>query len=209
MDRGYLLIVSGPSSAGKGTIVKKVMEKAAADEKKIWLSISMTTRPKKKGEVDGESYIFTTRKHFLEVRDSGGLIESNRYGSKYYGTPREFVEQKLDEGYCVILEIDVNGARQVWEKYNDCATVFIMPPSLKVLEERIRARGRETEEEIAVRMGEVEREIGCADWYDYIIVNDELELAVEQMYAVIEAERCKCRRNAHLIPRLIAEKNAN
>lgn len=206
MSRGYLLIVSGPSSVGKGTIVKKVMEKAAEDRKKIWLSISMTTRPKKKGEVDGESYIFTTRKHFLEVRDSGGLIESNRYGSKYYGTPRELVEEKLEQGYCVILEIDVNGARQVWEKYNDCAAVFVMPPSMATLEQRIRDRGRETEEEIAVRMGEVEREVRCADWYDYIIVNDDLDTAVDQLYSVIEAERCRCRRNTALIGQMLGDK---
>ena len=197
--RGFLIIVSGPSAVGKGTVVKRAMDLAEERGLPIVLSISMTSRDARLNEQDGVDYFFVSRDEFENAVKNNGLVEYNEYNGNYYGTKRAFVEQCLDEGKSVILEIDVNGGRQVVEQYPNAVTIFIMPPSLKDLENRIRLRNRENEEEIVARLAVGRGEISGCGWYDYIVVNDIIEEAAESLLSIIEAEKHKGTRNANII----------
>ena len=186
MRKGKLFIVSGPSGTGKGTICKKLLEM----DPQLRLSVSVTTRAPREGEVDGREYHFITREQYMELLEDGGLLEhASVYGKTLYGTPRQPVIDWLEEGVDVILEIDVQGAFQVRENYPECILIFILPPSMEELEHRIRGRGSETEESIAARLGEAQREIDQSPRYDHRVVNEDLQQAVEDVQRIIEQER--------------------
>ena len=187
MSIGKLFVMSGPSGTGKGTICKEVLK----HRQNMVLSVSMTTRQPREGEVDGVSYFFATNEDFEKKIKNDGLLEYAKVFENYYGTPRQAVMDNLEKGNDVLLEIDVQGAMQVKEKYPDAIMVFIMPPSLAELKHRIVGRGTETEESIKRRFGEALNEIHKADHYDYMIVNNVLENAVSDFEKIVAAEHLK------------------
>ncbi len=181
MRKGNLFVISGPSGAGKGTLVARLVDRVAD----VWVSRSATTRRPREGEVSGIHYDFLSREEFMALRDQGGLLEWAEYAGNYYGTPRALVQRKLNEGYQVILEIDVQGAFQIQEKMPEAHLIFIEPPSLAVLEERLRVRGTDTQEVIDSRMKVAEAELRCANRYDIRLVNDDLERVSDELVAYI------------------------
>lgn len=185
MDKGKLLILSGPSGAGKSTVVSRLMEL----RKDVCFSVSATTRSPRPGEADGVNYFFVTRERFTEMIRENALLEHAEYVGNYYGTPRDYVEQKINMGVNVILDIEVQGARQVLEKVPDAIPVFLVPPSLAELEHRLRARGTESEEVIRSRLERAKEEYQ-ADFYQYIVVNDNVETAAKELDAIIIAAHC-------------------
>lgn len=186
MGKGLLFVVSGPSGAGKGTICRKLKE--IVD---IELSVSMTTRAPRPGEEEGKSYYFVTEKEFLEMEARGGLLEHAYVYGNYYGTPKDLVMQKLQEGKDVALEIDIQGALQIKEAYPKGVFIFILPPSMAELRKRITGRGSETEDAINIRLGETLKEVSYIDKYDYCVVNGDLKEAVSRVAAIIKAEHSK------------------
>ena len=186
-DRGKLIILSGPSGVGKSTVVAKTME--LRDD--LCFSVSVTTRPPRPGEVDGKDYFFISSEQFDRMVEKNELLEHASYVQNSYGTPRSFVEDRLEEGFNVILDIEVQGARQVSEKVPDAVSVFVLPPSMQVLEQRLSARGTETEQTIAARLTRARQEIQEADFYQYMIVNDIIDNAAAELNAVITAAHCR------------------
>ncbi|WP_270739128.1 MULTISPECIES: guanylate kinase [Clostridiaceae] len=193
MNKGLLLVLSGPSGSGKGTINQVI-----AEDPNVFISVSATTRQPREGEQDGKHYYFLSKEEFESRLSTGMILEHNVYCGNYYGTPKKEVYEHLEQGHDVILEIDVNGALKVM-KENDVVSIFIMPPSLEVLEQRLRGRGTETEEVVQQRLNEALTEISKAYEYDYIVVNDNLEDAIAQVKAIIVAEKCKTEQNVELI----------
>ena len=182
-ESGRLIVISGPSGVGKSTVVGKAIE----GRSDVCFSTSVTTRAPRPGEVDGREYFFIDRERFREMVERDELLEHADYVSNSYGTPRAFVEKKLAEGMNVLLDIEVQGARQVHEKMPEAVTIFIAPPSLEVLERRLRGRGTDTEEAIAGRLERARQEFHEADFYDYLIVNDDLERSAHALGAIIDA----------------------
>lgn len=188
MNEGCLLVLSGPSGCGKGTVVKRLLER----DPKLRLSVSMTTRAPREGEADGVSYHFVTKEQFDRTVEQGGAMEYARCGNgDCYGTPAAPVKEWREEGMDVILEIDIQGYRQVKEKAPDAVGIFIMPPSFGELSRRLHERGTESEEKIRQRLKTGKEEIRCAGEYQYIVVNDALEDAVDQIEAILKAEHAK------------------
>lgn len=186
MNKGLLIVVSGPSGCGKGTVLAEIIK-----EDNFYYSVSATTRAPREGEVNGVQYHFMTKEAFEDLIKNDGVLEYAQYCDNYYGTPKQAVEDMRNQGKNVILEIEVQGAMKVMEKCKDAVFIFILPPSLKELERRLRKRGTETEEKIVKRLGEAADEIRCAEKYDYLIVNGPLEEAVADLKAVIKAETLK------------------
>ena len=173
--KNLLIIISGPSGVGKGTIVRKLL--SSGD---YALSISCTTRNMREGEVDGKSYFFISKEEFLKAIEENGLLEYSNHFENYYGTPRAFVEKQL-ETHDVILEIEVNGALQVKESYPDAILIMILPPDVDALRSRLIGRGTESPHEIERRISRMEYELSKKDLYDYAIVNDDLDTCVERL----------------------------
>lgn len=190
MNKGTLIIVSGPSGSGKDTVLKKLFSVLP----EIKFSISSVSRAMREGEVQGEKYNFISREEFESLIANDKLLEYNVYCGNYYGTPVEPVNEAIKDGKEIILEVDVNGAANVRKKCKDCFSVFIMPPSFKELENRLKNRGTETEEVIAKRLVEAKAEMLRACEYDYIVINDNLDEAVLCLKGIIEAERCRSSR---------------
>lgn len=182
MSQGSLYCISGPSGAGKGTLVARVLETVPNS----WVSISATTREPRKGEIDGVHYRFMTVEEFEQTIENGGFIEWANVHSNYYGTPLAPIEEHIRAGECVLLEIDVQGAFQVREKLPETKLVFIAPPSMEVLEERLRGRGTDSEEVIEKRMKNAIGEMEASGQYDCIIVNDDLEKATAELVSVLQ-----------------------
>lgn len=183
MSKGTLFIFSAPSGAGKDTVLKILLQK----HNNIKLSISSITRPMREGEVEGEKYNFISREAFEKMLQNDELLEYNEYVGNYYGTPKKPVFDWLNDGYDVILEIDVNGALKVKEKCPDAIMIFMLPPSIDELYARLKNRGTETDEVIERRVKQAAFEISCADKYDYIFVNNVLDDAIDDLYAIIRA----------------------
>lgn len=198
-DKGILITVSGPSGSGKGTVLSELIKKR--DDVKI--SVSMTTRKKRNGEIDGSSYYFVDREYFEKKINSNGMLEYAEYAGNYYGTPKEPVDEMLNAGKAVILEIDVQGADKIKNIYPDVIRIFIMPPSVSVLERRLRGRNTEDEETINHRLVIAKGEMRMALDYDFIVVNDSLEEAVKDIETIIDAERLKASRNKKIISEVI------
>lgn len=201
MSKGQLFIVSGPSGSGKDTVLSRLFQRYPDIE----LSISSVTRPMRPGETEGEKYHFISKERFLHLRDSGELLESNEYLGNFYGTPRRPVEECLAAGRDMILEIDVNGAEKVRKLMPGAVSVFIMPPSLEVLEQRLCGRKTEDLETVHGRLREALAEISRAAGYDYIVVNDVLERAVDTLGAIILSERARAERNQYLIDEVLKD----
>ena len=201
-ERGLLIVFSGPSGVGKGTVRAKIFE----NENNFDYSVSMTTRAQRPGEVDGKDYYFRTREEFEEMIRKGEILEYAEYVGNYYGTPLTYVNQTLDEGKDVFLEIEVQGALQVKEKVPDGVFVFLMPPDLEELRGRLVGRGTDSAEVINNRMMKAKEEIRLMSEYDYAVVNDKVELAAERVIKIIEAEHYRVdrvmERYAHMIEKL-------
>lgn len=186
-EKGKLFVISGPSGAGKSTVVFKAME--GRDD--VCFSTSVTTRKPRPGEVDGREYFFVDLDRFKEMVENDELLEHAEYVANSYGTPRAYVEEKLATGMNVILDIEVQGARQVNEKKPDSVKVFIIPPSLDELERRLKGRGTDTPRAIEARLIRAKQEYKEADFYDYIIINDDAERAAKELSAIMMAEHCR------------------
>ncbi len=186
-EKGKLFVISGPSGAGKSTVVFKAME--ARDD--VCFSTSVTTRKPRPGEVDGKEYFFVDLDRFKEMVENDELLEHAEYVANSYGTPRAYVEEKLSEGMNVILDIEVQGARQVNQKKPEAVKIFIIPPSLEELERRLIGRGTDTPRAIEARLIRARQEYKEADFYDYIIINDDAERAAKELAAIMVAEHCR------------------
>ena len=191
--KGLLIVISGFSGAGKGTLMKKLIE----NYDQYALSISMTTRAPREGEVHGREYFFATREQFEDKIKEGGFIEHAQYCGNYYGTPKDYVEQQLEAGKDVILEIEIQGAMKVKEQFPDAVLLFVMPPSIAVLHQRLVGRGTETEEVIVERLVRAEEEAVGIEDYDYIIINDDLDACVKELHEVLEQTHEKLQAQYH------------
>lgn len=187
MRKGFLLVVSGPSGVGKDTLVQKLLEADASIE----YSISATTRPKRDYEVDGKDYIFMSKDDFEAQIKGNKFLEYARVHENLYGTPKDFVLDGINDGKIIVLEIDVQGALQVKENYPDGVFVFILPPSLEELENRLTSRGTESEEQVKIRLANAKKELDLVNEYQYGVVNDNLDEAVADLSAIIKAERLR------------------
>ncbi len=199
-EKGQLIVISGFSGAGKGTVVKGLVEKYAYS-----LSVSMTTRSPRPGEVDGKEYYFKTREEFQTLIDYNGFIEWAQYVDNFYGTPRKFVEEEMAAGRDVILEIEVQGAAIVKKQYPDSTLIFITTKDAATLRERLTGRGSETPEQVNKRMLRASDEVNHIDKYDYIVVNDEINTCIDTVNSVILSEKCKREAQGSLIEHLREE----
>ena len=186
-QRGKLIVISGPSGAGKSTVVFKALE----GREDTCFSVSVTTRKPRPNEVNGKDYFFVDLDQFRDMVANDELLEHAEYVANSYGTPKAYVEKKLDEGMNVLLDIEVQGARQIKDKMPDAVMVFIIPPSMAELEKRLRGRGTDSDRKIEARLIRAREEYAAADFYDYVIINDDAEKAAEEFSAVITAEYCK------------------
>lgn len=193
--KGLLIVISGPSGAGKGTICKRFMER----NKNVALSVSATTRAPRVGEVEGVNYYFMSKEKFKEKINDNDFLEYAEVYDNYYGTPKSNVQEMLDSGKDVILEIDIQGALKVKENAEEGIFIFILPPSMEELKQRIINRGSETQESLMKRFKSAYKEINFVSRYNYAVVNDEVEVAVEKLEAIICAEKCRVDRLKHSI----------
>lgn len=187
-ERGLLIVLSGPSGVGKGTVRKELFKQPNTNYE---YSISMTTRKPREGEVDGVDYFFKTREEFEKLIEEGKLLEYAEFVGNYYGTPLDYVNETLDAGRDVFLEIEVQGAAQIREKVPEALFIFLAPPSLSELERRLIGRGTETEEIIQKRIETAKEELEMMSLYDYVVENDEIQKACEKINAIIMAEHCR------------------
>ena len=190
--KGILIVVSGFSGSGKGTLMKELLSRYPDT---YALSISATTRKPREGEVDGREYFFISKDEFEKMIAKGDLIEYAKYVENYYGTPRKYVEQKLEEGKDVILEIEIQGALKVKKAFPDTMLLFVTPPTARELQSRLVGRGTETMDVIRSRMNRACEEAERMDSYDYLIVNDNLDSCVEEMHEIIQGEHRRSFRN--------------
>lgn len=202
--KGILIVVSGFSGAGKGTLMKELLKRYD----NYALSVSMTTRAPREGEVDGESYFFVDKETFERTIAEDGLIEYASYCGNYYGTPREYVEKCLQDGRDVILEIEIQGALKVKEKFPETLLLFVMPPSAAELKRRLEGRGTESSEVIRERLVRASEEAEGIENYEYLIINDDLDECVREMNDIINAARRNPLRNRHLIADMRSELDA-
>lgn len=203
-DQGILVVVSGFSGAGKGTLIKAMLEK----HHNYALSISATTRKSREGEMDGREYFFVTRERFERMIEEGQLIEHAQYVNNYYGTPRQYVFQQMADGKDVILEIEIQGALKIKERFPDALLLFVMPPSADELKRRLIGRGTETMEVIDQRLHRAADEADGMTSYDYILVNDQIDTCVEAMHQLIQAQHRKVSSNLDFIEQMRSELKA-
>ena len=181
MNKGKFIVVSGPSGVGKGTICDVLIKELDA-----WYSVSMTTREMREGEEEGKNYYFVTKEEFERKIKEDNFIEYNIYNNNYYGTPKDKILEKIDAGIDVFLEIDVNGARNIKKQFPNSLLIYIAPPSIEELRKRLENRGTETEEKIQNRLKIAEEELKQTDMYDYVVINDDLEKAIDEVRQIIK-----------------------
>ncbi len=194
-SEGMLVVLSAPSGCGKDTVLDGLGKKAG------WIkrSISLTTRNKRDGEKDGEDYYFVSRDYFLSRLDSGQILEHTTYSGNFYGTPKSTVDEWLKNGETVILKIEVEGAGKIKELYHDSISIFLIPPSMKALEERLRCRMSESEEEIQSRLTIALNEMKNAVSYDFIVINDDVDKAIDDVYSIIVSEGHRTSRSTRIL----------
>lgn len=203
-DKGLLLVISGFSGAGKGTVVKRLLEQ----HNDYALSISATTRSPREGEQDGREYFFKSKEEFEKMIEASELIEYARYVDNYYGTPKAYVEEQLKEGKNVILEIEIQGALNIKSMFPDAVLLFIMPPSAKELERRLVGRGTEDEATIRARLSRASEEVQGVENYNYIVINDDVDACVETIDSIVKSEKRKAANNINLINNIKEELKA-
>ncbi len=174
---GNLTVLTGPSGVGKGTIVRKILD----NHRDVWLSISATTRQPRSGEIDGQHYLFLEKKEFQKIIDKEGFLEWASFSNNYYGTPKKIVKEKIEKGTNVLLEIELEGARQIRKSFPEALQIFIAPPNLYELEKRIRGRGTETEEDIRNRLAIANKEIIAKKEFDAVVVNKDIDQAFREI----------------------------
>ena len=201
-EKGLLIVLSGPSGVGKGTVRKEIFDDPTTSYK---YSISMTTRQMREGEVNGVDYFFKTKEEFEALIQEDQFIEYAEYVGNYYGTPVQYVKDTMAEGHDVFLEIEVEGAKQVRKKFPDALFIFLAPPSLDHLKERLIGRGTETDEKIQSRVNEARKEVEMMNLYDYVVVNDEVHLAKERIKSIVEAEHLKRERVEAIYRKMLLE----
>lgn len=201
-EKGLLIVLSGPSGVGKGTVRKEIFDDPTTSYK---YSISMTTRQIREGEVNGVDYFFKTKEEFEALIQEDQFIEYAEYVGNYYGTPVQYVKDTMAEGHDVFLEIEVEGAKQVRKKFPDALFIFLAPPSLDHLKERLIGRGTETDEKIQSRVNEARKEVEMMNLYDYVVVNDEVHLAKERIQSIVEAEHLKRERVEAIYRKMLLE----
>ena len=199
--RGSLIVLSGFAGVGKGTVLKTLFE----TQEGYAYSVSATTRQPRPGEVDGVHYFFVSKERFEEMIQNDELLEYATYVGNYYGTPRAYVEEKLEQGFDVILEIEVQGALNIKKKVPDAILIYMLPPGAEILHERLKGRGTETNEVIAKRMLRAAQEAVCVSQYDYIIVNNDVDECAANLHALIRAQRLRVRSNLPFIRKLTKE----
>jgi guanylate kinase len=195
---GLLIVVSAPSGTGKGTLIKHLMEK----NNNIRLSVSATTRKPRQGEIEGQNYFYKSLDEFKKMVENDELIEWVEYCDNFYGTPRQYVDESLDNGLDVVLELEVEGAYNIRNKYPDCVLVFILPPSFDELRKRIENRGTENPEVILKRMDKARKEVTYINNYDYVIINDDISKAVDEINLIIISEKLRVKRNKDILKQL-------
>ena len=195
VQKGILVVVSGFSGVGKGTIMKRLIEKYD----NYALSISATTRQPRIGETDGKEYFFHTKEEFQQMIAEDALVEYACYCENYYGTPKKYVEEQMALGKDVILEIEIQGALKIKEKFPEAMLLFVMPPSAEALKERLTGRGTETPEVIEARLKRASAEAEGVEEYDYVLVNDQVEACVDEMHTLISCQRHRVSRNLEFI----------
>ena len=181
-----LFVISAPSGAGKTTLIKSLLENSSRD---LRLGISCTTRSKRKNEINGESYFFNTKTEFQEMVKNGDLLESAEVFGNLYGTPKQWVQEQLSQGIDIILELDWQGAKQIKENYPDAVLIFILPPSLKALQERLNKRNQDSEGDIEKRLAQAKIEITNGISFDQVIINDDFELAINDLNLIIHLDK--------------------
>lgn len=204
LNKGLLVVISGPSGSGKDTILKKLLEK----NKNAKLSISATTRSKREHEIDGEDYYFMSKTEFIQMISNNAVLEYAEYCGNYYGTPLDTVNYWRDMGKDVILEIEVKGAKQVRERCDDLISIFILPPSLKELKNRLVNRNTEPMDVINDRLEVAKEEIKCAANYDYVVINDKVESCVDDICKILSAEKMRSSRKSKIIEEVLTNENA-
>lgn len=187
-NTGQIIVISAPSGAGKGTIIKKLLEN---NSKNRWLSVSATSRQPREGEKEGINYYYITEEEFKKRIKEDYFLEYTNYAGNYYGTPKEYIKEKITKGIDVILEIEIEGANNIKKLIPEALFIFIMPPSLKELVRRLKGRGTETNEKIIKRFNAAYKEVNEVTKYNYVVVNDELDTAVDKIESIIKAEKCR------------------
>lgn len=200
MSKGFLLVLSGPSGSGKGTVGKALMEK----RNDIMFSVSVTTRKPRAGEENGKNYYFVSEKVFEEMVKDNKFLEYALVHNNYYGTPKDFVYEQIEKGEIVLLEIDVQGALQIKRNCKDAVFIFLLPPTMDELKNRIVKRGTESEEDINTRFENAFKELDFVGEYDFFVVNDKIEKAVEDIEAIIHAEKLRVKRQKDIKQKIIS-----
>lgn len=198
MEKGLLVVISGPSGAGKGTIYRNIIARTG-----IKRSVSVTTRKPRPGEQEGVDYYFRSEEEYQHMIAAGEFLETAEVYKNYYGTPKAPVFENLDNGHDVLFEVDVHGARSIKKKYPEAVAVFIMTPDFKTLEERLVGRGTESESALNTRLGAAKRELSKYELFDYIVFNDDAEAATQQVLDIIAAEKCRIKNNLTVIKNLL------
>lgn len=186
-QQGLLIVISAPSGAGKGTIINKMLEK----NNNLWLSVSETSRPMRANDIDGITYHFCTKEEFEEKIKDDYFLEYALYANNYYGTPKKYIQEHLSKGQDVILEIEIQGAMQIKKLIPEALFIFIMPPSLNELKKRLVGRNTDTKEKILERFKIAYQEMNDVTKYNYVVVNDEIDVAADKILSIIKAERCR------------------
>ena len=205
MDGGFLLVLSGPSGSGKGTVSESLMK----NNDDIIFSTSVTTRTPRPGEVNGENYFFATREEFEKMVENDELLEHAFVHTNYYGTPKKFVFDEIEKGEIVLLEIDVQGALQVKKKYKEAVFIFLIPPTMDELKSRLVKRDTETEDEIETRYRNAFKELDFVGEYDYFVINDVIDNAVKDIETIIAAEKLRVKRHKDIKKEVQAEEERN